>query len=149
MATKKDAPSFDFATLDDIYEVDEEKSIKGVWMEWGINNNGDPIRLLIGEVNNPKHQKSRRRYEKALETSRKNRKRYEYIMAKVIAEGVLFDWEGIIDSDGKPVPCSLEAKVAALTKYEALFFDVLKTADSPELYRADDPDSDDGTEGNS
>jgi hypothetical protein len=147
MALKKDI-SFDFATLEDIYEVDEEKAIDGVWIEWGMNAKDEPIRLLIGEVNNKKHQKARRRYEKALETSRKNKKRYEFIMAKVLAEGLLFDWEGILDSNGKAVPASMDAKVAALVKYEPLFFDVLKTADSPELFRADEPDAEDDTEGN-
>jgi len=147
MATKKDT-TFDFSSLKDIYEVDEVKSREGVWMEWGMNAKDEPIRLLIGEVNNIKHQKARRRYEKALETSRKNRKRYEYIMAKVVAEGLLFDWEGILDSDSKPVEATMQAKIAALTKYEPLFYDVLKTADSPELYRPDEPEAEADTEGN-
>lgn len=146
MATKKE---ISFASFEEIYEVDEEKSTEGIWHEWGFNKLKKPMRLLIAEAGNPTHQKARRKYEKALENSRRNRNKFEFIMAKVVAEGVLLGWEGILDSKDKEAPPTLENRVAALSQYDRLFIDVLEVANNPENYRSEDPEAVEDSEGNS
>jgi len=149
MTAKKETKA-KFATFDDMYQVDEELSTEGVPIEWGFNAKDQPIKLFIAEAGNKNHQKARRKYEKALERSRKNKSRYELIMAKIVAEGVLVNWENILDSNGKTVPATIENKVAALDKYERLFIDVLEIANNPENFRpVDADDAEEETEGNS
>ena len=144
MATKKE---IQLATFEEIYEVDEEKSAEGVKIEWGFNAKDQPIQLIIAESGNEKHQKARRKYEKALESSRRNRKRYELVMAKIVAEGILVGWNNILDTANKPVPPTVENKVTALSKYERLFIDVLEVANNPEHFRPSQPEEE--TEKNS
>ena len=113
MATKKEVL---IATFEEIYAVDENLATEGVAIEWGFNAKDQPIRLIISESGNENHQKARRKYEKALESSRRNRKRYELVMAKIVAEGILVGWENLLDTAGKIVPPTIDNKVESLSK---------------------------------
>ena len=127
-----------FDSLEDLYKVDLDKQVNGVEVEFGINKKDGEIVMIVAETGNPNNRKSMRKYEKALESSRNNKKRRNLIWAKIVAESILIDWRGVLDSKGKEVKATLENKIAALIKYERLFVDIMEAAGDSERFRPDE-----------
>jgi hypothetical protein len=128
----------DFESFEEIYKVDENKQVNGVDVEFGLNKKNDPITMIVAEIGNPNNRKVMRKYEKALETSRNNKKKRSHIWAKIVAESILIGWRGVLDSKGKEVKPTLDNKVASLVKYEKLFVDIMEAAQDGERFRPDD-----------
>jgi hypothetical protein len=127
----------DFDSLEEIYKVDEDKQINGVEVEFGLNKKDEPMIMVVAEIGNPNNKKAMRKYEKALESSRHNKKRRNLIWAKIVAESILINWWGILDSKKREVKPTLENKIAALLKYEKLFVDVMDAAQDSDRFRPD------------
>lgn len=137
----------DFSTIDELYGNDSAKSLNGVPINIGLNRNNEPIMLYVAEAGNPNHLKATRKYERALESSRHNHTKRRLINAKIIAESLLMDWSGIIDTNGAPVPASVENKIEALVRSNKLMGDVIDAASDRSNFMADEPDGED-SEGN-
>jgi hypothetical protein len=129
-------------SFDEIYAKDESKSENGVPMDIGINKKGEPIVFIVAEMGNSKNEKTMRRYEKALESARRDKKRRRAVWAKILSESVLLDWKGVLDSDGNEMAPSVQNKITALEKYERLFTDVMTFSQDPENFRPDDGEAD-------
>jgi hypothetical protein len=129
-------------SFDEIYKIDEDKSKNGVPVEFGFNDKEEMITLVIAEMGNEKNQKIMRKYDKALESSRHNKKRRNLIWAKIVAQSILIDWSGVLDDDGNEVEATEENKIIALVKYDRLFSDILEKAQETERFRPDDDDED-------
>lgn len=128
----------EFESLEEIYKVDEDKQINGIDIEFGLNAKDEPMTMVVAEIGNPNNQKVMRKYEKALESSRNNKKKRSLIWAKIVAESILINWKGILDSKKKEIPANIENKIAALVKYEKLFVDIMEAAQDGERFRPDD-----------
>jgi uncharacterized protein (UPF0371 family) len=131
-----------FGSFEEIYAKDESKSESGVPMDIGFNKKGEPIVFIVAEMGNSKNERSMRRYEKALESARRDKTRRRMVWAKILSESILMDWSGVLDNDGNPVPATLQNKIAAFEKYEKLFTDVMEFSQNPENYRPDDKQDD-------
>lgn len=118
-------------TLDNLFKSDDKKSVQGVPIVVGTNHKNEDVTFFIAEIGNPNHEKVQRRYSKQLERYRKNENLQQQIIAKIVAESILIDWEGVIDEDGEPISATLDNKITALTKYRKLFIEVMKEADDP------------------
>ena len=135
----------EIASLEEIYQMDEDKSLNGVEYELGLNAKNEPMILIIAEMGNTKNQKVMRKYDKALESSRHNKKKRQFIWAKVIAESILLDWSGMLDKRKKEVPATMENKIEMLVKYDGLFTDIMEASQDKDRFRPDDksdPDKD-------
>jgi hypothetical protein len=130
----------DFESFEEIYKIDEDKSVNGVEVDFGFNAKDEPMILIIAEMGNAKNQKVMRKYDKALESSRHKKGKRQRIWAKIIAESILINWSGILDSKGKQVKPTMENKIAALIKYDRLFLDVMEASQDTERFRPDDED---------
>ena len=122
-------------TLDSLFATDEKLENEGIEVPVGINNKGGTVSLMIGAFQNPKHEKALARHNKLLQASKKNPERRKEIMAKVMAEGVLFDWVGMLDDAGKKLKYTPQEGAKALMKYKALYMMVLETAADEQNYQ--------------
>lgn len=111
-------------TLDSLFATDKKLAHHGKRVVVGYNENDEEVALWIAKVNNPKHQAAIRKYAKMLETTRNDEKRHNKVLAKVIAEGILVKWEGVLE-DGKPLEPTAGNKAALLEKHEDLFTEVM------------------------
>jgi hypothetical protein len=101
-------------TFEELFATDEKKAKNGVPIPMGFNAKDEEITFWIAEINNPKHTAAQRKFSKMLEVTRKNEKRHTAILAKVVAEGILIRWEGVLDADKKQVKSTFENKVKYL-----------------------------------
>jgi len=104
---------------------------------FGENKKGQELAFTVRETGSPEHEKVQRKYSKALERSRRNPTRHRAIMAKIVAESILIDWKGVLDEDGNEVPCTLEKKIEALTKYKKLFIEIIDFASEATNFQAE------------
>lgn len=130
-----------FASLEELYANDADKSENGTVMEIGLNVKGEPIKLIVAEMGNSKSEKAMRKYERALASCRHDRKKRMQIWAKILAEAILLDWQGVLDKDGNEVPPTLENRVQALTQYERLFADVMEFSQNPNNFKPEHGES--------
>ena len=121
--------------MNKIYNIDKEKTVQGVEHIMGYNDKEEPMVLIIAEAGNPEHSKAQRKYQKAIEKTRKDSPRARQLWAKVVAEGILKSWRGILDEDGNEVEPTMENKVAALAGNERFFSEVLSVANEESYYR--------------
>jgi len=129
-------------SFDELYAKDESKSEAGVPMDVGVNTKGEAIIFTVAEMGNTKNERTMRRFEKALESARRDKKRRRSVWAKILSESVLLNWTGVLDSNGLEVPPTIPNKISALEKYERLFTDVMEFSQNPENYRPDDNEID-------
>jgi len=129
-------------SFDELYAKDESKSEAGVPMDVGVNTKGEAIIFTVAEMGNTKNERTMRRFEKALESARRDKKRRRSVWAKILSESVLLNWTGVLDSNGNEVPPTIANKIANLEKYERLFTDVMEFSQNPENYRPDDNEAD-------
>jgi hypothetical protein len=131
----------EFKSLATLYKNDPTKSADGIPFEIGTNPDGSAITMVIAEANamvNKKFAATLRKYDRALELSRKNPDRRNTIWVKIVAESLLMDWENVLDTEGKPVEATLANKINALTKYNELVTEVLSIANDRSNYVPDD-----------
>ena len=126
------------STFEEFFGTDEEKSKTGVPIPMGFNAKDEEVVFWIAEVNNPKHTAAHRQYSKLLEASRRNEKRHDAVLAKVVAKGILLKWEGVLDEDKNPVEDTIENRTKYLIKYPKLFQAVLEQAMNQDNYRPED-----------
>lgn len=131
------------STFDDLFKSDKETAKISV----GFNNKDEEVTLIIAEAGCESHKKAQRKYTKALEGARKNEKKRNMIMAQICAESILVDWEGVIDSKGKPIDATVENKTECLIKYEKLMLAVIDASTDFANFK-DDPDAEADTEKN-
>lgn len=127
-----------FGSLEELYKTDEDKSSKGVPITVGMNEKDDPIIMIVAEAGSPLHKKVQRKYDRALESSRRNPEKRRMVMSKIIAESLLKDWSGVLDSNGNEIPYNSKTGLEALMKYEQLSIEIMEAATDIENFRPDD-----------
>lgn len=127
-----------FESLDEMYRTDEDKSVNGVPITVGINTKDDPIIMVVAEAGSPIHRKIQRKYDKALESSRRNSEKRRLVLSKIVAESLLKGWSGVLDSKGKEVPYTIENGIEAMMKYEKLSIEIMEASTDPENFRPDE-----------
>jgi hypothetical protein len=131
------------SSFDELFSSDPIKATDGVPIPIGYNSKDEEIIFWIAEVNNKKHVAAQRKYLKMLETTRRNTKRNTAVLAKVLAEGILVKWKGILDENGEPIESTNDNKAKYLAKYDKLFQAVMEQSMNTDNYMLDD-DEDDG-----
>jgi len=101
----------------------------------GENNAGKDIVFTIGRTGSPEHEKVMRKYSKQVERVRRDSDKYHRILVTIAAKSLLIGWDGLIDDDGKKVPCTLENRISVLFDYRELFNLVIGTAADTSLFR--------------
>ena len=130
------------STMETLFATNEDKSKNGVWETYGTNPDGTEFRCLIAEAGNPRHEKAQRKFAKALERTRRNDKKRQEVLAKIIAISILLDWEFFLDENGNQIKATTKNKIEALVKYKKFFAEVLDFATDETNYRDDDEEID-------
>ena len=127
------------STFDELFTSPLETAI----LYFGTNAKEEELSFTVRETGSPEHEKVQRKYSKALERSRRNRKRNREVMAKIVAESILIDWKGVLDEDGNVVPCTMANKIAALIKYKKLFVEIIDFASEATNFQPEEDFEDD------
>ena len=104
----------------------------------GENSKGDDIVFIIGRIGGVEHERATRRLGKQIERARRNKDRHRKLLIEVMAQSLILDWIGLIDDDGKKVPCTLENKVQVLKDYQEIFALVAEAASDTANFRDDE-----------
>jgi hypothetical protein len=137
------------STFDQLFSYDPKKSEDGVKEIVGVNAKGKDVVFHIAEAGSEKHEKVQRRYAKMLEKTRKTPKEHDKVIARIIAEALLVNWEGVLDDKQKPIEPTVENKTEMLVKYRRLRQKVMEVAVDEERYLPEgDDQAEEDTEGN-
>jgi len=128
----------DFGSIDELYKVDEKLANEGAPITIGINSKDDPIIMFVAEAGNPMHKKVQRKYDRALETARNNPKRRRLLMAKIVAESILINWSGVLDSKGKEIKYTIQNGIDILLKHDKLNVEIMDAATDIENFRPEE-----------
>lgn len=121
--------------------IDTGKEETGVWHDF----NGD-IKLRIRRLSSKISQNARKEAEKpyasqlrAKGTDEEKQKLYDAILVQQIARGVIADWEGVTDEEGKDIPYSGDVAVEVINGPEMKDFrlEVLNLSMDKDSYRAE------------
>ena len=116
------------------YGTSSEKEREGVWV-----NLGDDLKVKIARANNPTHSKATERLIKpfrrqVLNNTLPQEKQVE-ITVKAMATGIVKDWEGLEDDDGKTIDYSVDSCVELLTDYKDFREEIAEISQSMEMFR--------------
>jgi hypothetical protein len=126
------------STFDDLFGSDETKSKDGVPIPMGYNAKDEEVIFWIAAVNNPKHTAAQRGHSKMLEATRRNSKRHDAVLAKVVATGILLKWQGVLDENGEVFEDTVKNKTKQLIKYPRLFQAVMEESMNEDNYMLED-----------
>ena len=123
------------------FKTDPEMEKSGVWVEYGENSKGEPIRFLIARAGGANEQ-----YMKVLEAKAKpfrrqiqteviERKTLEKITRETFALTCLKGWENVEDANGNPMAYTAENVVKLLADLPELSTDLQEQATRVALYR--------------
>jgi hypothetical protein len=123
------------------FETDPEIEKTGVWIEYGENSAGQPIRFLIarsggGNTEYLKQLETKAKpYRRQIQTETVERKTLEKIGLQVFCATCVKGWENVEDRDGNPLPFTQENVVKLLTDLKDLFGDLQEQSNKSALYR--------------
>lgn len=127
----------------------------GIWLEYGQNSKGQPIRIRIARAggSNVRFAKVMERltrpHKKSLELGVLDNAVAQKLFQDGYAEAVVLDWEGVEDENDQPIPFSKEAVVKLFQDLPDLFRDIKEQADNSMLFREHLRSSDLGNSGTS
>ena len=118
--------------------IDTSKEESGVWHDFA----GDVklrIRRLSSKISQNARKDAEKPYAAQLRLKEVPAEVYDSILVQQLARGVIADWEGVTDEDGKDIPYSgdVAAEVIAGPEMKDFRLEVLNLSMTKEAYRAD------------
>lgn len=132
------------------FKTDERLEKEGVWVEYGEDESGLPIRFLIARAGGANKrftmlvEKKMRPYRRALSTGTLDNATALSVMRECFAEAVILDWENVTDENGEILPYSQHACLKLLTDLPDLFADIRQVAESMSAYKEELREADQG-----
>lgn len=131
------------STLFDQFETDRDAELKGVYVTYGKNKDGNEIRFLISRMG-----KSNKAYSKAMENATRPHRRSielgtmdddlaEEVFKKVFCEKIILGWENVEDREGKPIKFNLKNAMQLMTDLPDLYDDLQEQAKKASLFRSE------------
>ena len=123
------------------FKTDEDLERKGVLLEYGLTEDGKPIRIRVARAGG-----SNRQYDKRMEAEVKPYRRMiqnetieaavvTRILRKVYAETVVLGWENVQDETGKDMPFNVDNCIKLFEDLPDLFRDLQEQAQKAALFR--------------
>ena len=138
-----------------LFKTNESFETDGVWIEYGQNEAGDPIRIKIARAGgqnvtfNKALEKASRPYKKAIQMGTLDNKSADNIYKEVFAETVVLDWMNIEDAKGKPIEFKKENVLKLFGDLPDLFADLREQATDISIFREEVMEEDLGNSGTS
>lgn len=138
-----------------LFKTDENLETDGIWLEYGQNEKGEPIRIKIARAGGHNSafskalEKATRPYRKAIQTGMLDNKTADKLYKDVFADTVVLDWINVEGPDGKPMEFKRENVLKLFKDLPDLFADLREQANHVALFRDEVRESDLGNSGKS
>jgi hypothetical protein len=125
------------------FKTDENVEQTGVWLEYGPNEKGLPIRIRVARAGGSNTRFTRlveqktKPYRRQLQNETLDPKVGDDLFAAIYAESVVLGWENVETEDGKPLPFTRENCLKLFKDLPDLFADIREQSTKSALYRAD------------
>ncbi len=120
----------------ELFETDSTMEQQGVVVDFGPYGR---FKVARASGNNIKYaqsfQKHNRPYQKMQRRGTMPEELARQVLAKVYAESILLDWEGVIGRDGKNIPFSKENAIKVMLDLPDLFTQIIAESQNAESYR--------------
>jgi len=138
-----------------LFKTDENLETDGIWLEYGQNEKGEPIRIKIARAGGHNSafskalEKATRPYRKAIQTGMLDNKTADKLYKEVFADTVVLDWINVEGPDGKPMEFKRENVLKLFEDLPDLFADLREQANNVALFREEVREADLGNSGKS
>lgn len=138
-----------------LFKTDENLETDGIWLEYGQNEKGEPIRIKIARAGGHNSafskalEKATRPYRKAIQTGMLDNKTADRLYKEVFAETVVLDWMNVEGPDGQPMEFKRENVLKLFEDLPDLFADLREQANNVALFRDEVREADLGNSGKS
>lgn len=138
-----------------LFKTDENLETDGIWLEYGQNEKGEPIRIKIARAGGHNSafskalEKATRPYRKAIQTGMLDNKTADKLYKEVFADTVVLDWINVEGPDGKPMEFKRENVLKLFEDLPDLFADLREQANNVALFRDEVREADLGNSGKS
>lgn len=123
------------------FKTDSSLETDGIWLEYGKNSKGDPIRIRIARSggNNTKFAKVMERlvrpHKRAMKLGTLDDDIAQKLMYEAYAEAVVLEWVGVEDEHDQLLPFSKENVMRVFTDLPDLFTDIRQGSEDARLFR--------------
>jgi len=138
-----------------LFKTDESLETDGIWIEYGTNEKGEPIRIKIARAGGHNSafskalEKATRPYRKAIQTGMLDNKTADRLYKEVFAETVVLDWINVEGPDGEPREFNKDNALKLFEDLPDLFADLREQASNVALFREEVREADLGNSGKS
>lgn len=135
------------------FKTDKSLETEGVWIDYGNNSQGEPIRFLVARAGgrntafNKALQKATKPYRRAIQNDAMDEDVADRVYREVFVETVLKGWEGVEDEDGVAMPFSRGNAVKLFTDLPDLYADLRQQAMSMAIFKDEELEGDLGNSG--
>ena len=135
------------------FKTSKSLEVTGVFIEYGPNSKGDPIRIKIArsgggnEDFNKAFERATKPYRKAIAAGSLSNAVAEKLYKEVFAEHVVKGWENVEDESGNPLPYSKDAALKLLSDLPDLYADLKDQAGNLAIFREELLEADLGNSG--
>lgn len=125
------------------YKTDSTLEKEGIWLEYGLASNGEPIRIKIARAGgqNTRYvkalEKATKPYKKMLQAETLDNETAENIQQKVFAETVVLDWKNVEGDNGELMEFNVGNVLKLFSDLPDLFIDIRQAAQQLALFRED------------
>lgn len=126
------------------FQTDKELESRGVLVEYGMDDNGNPIRFRVcraGGANSPyakKLEATYKPYRRALNTETMDEKLADKLLKEVFFGTVVTGWENVTDENGQKLDFNKENFVKLMTDLPDLWADIRQQSMNISLYRTEE-----------
>lgn len=127
-----------------MYKTDKAKEENGIWIPFGKTEEGQEISFKIARASktNAKYSKALERlmkpYQKQIRLNTLSDDVANNVMIEAFCEGILLDWKGIYDEDGKEMKYSKENAIKLMNDLPDLFNDLQEQSNSMTLFKEEE-----------
>ena len=119
------------------YRTDKTLEEEGAWVDLG-----DGIKIKVARIQSHRARRVLARLYRPYESLRQNGRKVpegvqETITRQWLAEGVLLDWEGVTDAEGKAIPFSVENALQVFEAFPDFLDEVAFFSREQETFRAE------------
>lgn len=127
-----------------MYKTDKAKEENGIWIPFGKTEKGQEISFKIARASktNAKYSKALERlmkpYQKQIRLNTLSDDVANNVMIEAFCEGILLDWKGISDEEGKEMKYSKENAIKLMNDLPDLFNDLQEQSNSMTLFKEEE-----------
>lgn len=138
-----------------LFKTDQNLETDGIFIEYGTDDDGKPIRIKIARAGGSNKafskqlEKATRPYRKAIQSGMLDNATADRLYKDVFADTVVLGWENVKGADGKDLPFNRENVLKLFEDLPDLFADLREQASSVALFREEVAEQDLGNSGKS